>query len=431
MLAILADGVADEVNDEMHFTDDDEQDLRARVDQIPGCRGLGSILAHCGVLTSEQLGTISDKRYHQTLAYIPQKRVDVPGDLQDPKRYGPGHLNSLDELRKQARAEVQARKKAQAPPYNSKSESASSVVTDRQSAKARARSHDGLPSSSTALRVMALPNSGAQQETAAETEAGATIAATIAAAETEAGAGPEAEPSTEALTDATRNAEEKADIHPVAAQNLTSARQLLADTGRGTATAAMALGCISHTLPGIPRNAAHRDTLEAVERNCRDVLVWRCQLRLGPGNIRRRDAFLGELQTAVAEARDAAAAAQSDASSAEAAGDANSWALRGRVAALPFLQQAASGGMPGQKFVSQALHAHRAEVAKRFPGNLLVQLPANGRAPWPYEESAAGATVAARGDAGGRPECICRRGRSLLRCPRVASRWTSRRRGAD
>ena len=321
--------------------------------------------------------------YDQMLKFIPQKRVDVPGDLQDPKRYGPGHLNSLDELRKQVRAEVQARKKAQAPPYNSKSESASSVVTDRQSAKARARSHDGLPSSSTALRVMALPNSAAQQETAAETAAGATIAATIAAAETEAGAGPEAEPSTEALTDATRNAEEKADsllasaehairtIHPVAAQNLTNARQLLADTGRGTVTAAMALGCISHTLPQIPRNAAHRNTLEAVERNCRDVLVWRCQLRLGPGNIRRRDVFLGELQTAVAEARDAAAAAQSDASSAEAAGDANSWALRGRVAALPFLQQAASGGMPGQKFVSQALHAHRTEVSTRFPGTFL------------------------------------------------------------
>ena len=267
MQGILAEVAADEAGEEMHLTDDDEQDLRARVDQIPGCLGLGSILAHCGVLTSEQLGTISDERYHQTLAYIPQKRVDVPGDLQDPKRYGPGHLNSLDELRKQVRAEVQARKKAQAPPYNSKSESASSVVTDRQSAKARARSHDGQPSSSTARRVMALPNSAAQQETAAETAAGATIAATIAAAETEAGAGPEAEPSTEALTDATRNAEEKADsllasaehairtIHPVAAQNLASARQLLADTGRGTATAAMALGCISHTLPGIPRNA--------------------------------------------------------------------------------------------------------------------------------------------------------------------------------
>ena len=129
----------------MHFTDDDEQDLRARVDQIPGCRGLGSILAQCGVLTSEQLGTISDKHYHQTLAHIPQKRVDVPGDLEDPKRYGPGHLHCLDELRNQARAELQAREQAQARAYRSESESASSVVTDRQSAKARARSHEGLP----------------------------------------------------------------------------------------------------------------------------------------------------------------------------------------------------------------------------------------------------------------------------------------------
>ena len=112
---ILTEDGADEASEEMHLTDDDEQDLRARVDQMPGCLGLGNILAQCGVLTSEQLGTISDKRYHQTLAYIPQKRVDVPGDLQDPKRYGPGHLNSLDELRKQARAEVQARKRARAP----------------------------------------------------------------------------------------------------------------------------------------------------------------------------------------------------------------------------------------------------------------------------------------------------------------------------
>jgi hypothetical protein len=45
--------------------------------------------------------------------------------------------------------------------------------------------------------------------------------------------------------------------------------------------------------------------------------------------------------------------------------------LSGRVAALTFLQQAAAGGIPGQKFVSQALHAHRAEVAKRFPGTFL------------------------------------------------------------
>ena len=81
MLAILADIAADEVSEEMNLTDDDEQDLRARVDQIPGCLGLGSILAHCGVLTSEQLGTITDKRYDQMLKYIPQKRVDVPGGL--------------------------------------------------------------------------------------------------------------------------------------------------------------------------------------------------------------------------------------------------------------------------------------------------------------------------------------------------------------
>jgi hypothetical protein len=65
--------------------------------------------------------------------------------------------------------------------------------------------------------------------------------------------------------------------------------------------------------------------VKIAERKCRDVLVWRCQLSAGLGALGRRDLFLMELQSA--------------------------------ACSTPL----------DQKFISQALHSHKREVAKEFP----------------------------------------------------------------
>ena len=342
---------------------------------MPGCFGLGSILALHGYLTSEQLGTSSNNRYQQLLALIPQKRVDVPEDLKDPNRYSVGHLDSLDKLRIEARAEVQRSWRAQAQRYNGVSEAA------RASAKARARSHDGQIRVRTAAPFTALTN---LTETEAETETDFTAAET--GAETEAGAEPEAEPSREDLEDATREAEQKADdllataeavvraVHTVAAESLRHARGLLDLTSSGTAEAAFALGCTGHAVNQFPQRphgqpqCPLREALEAAERKCRDVLVFRCQLRCP---LRRRGLFLDELQTATLAARDNAAAQSAPSSSSSAHPPIRSAAADAAAAALPILSLAASGGEPGQKWVSQAMNAHRKEVANNFPGTFL------------------------------------------------------------
>ena len=122
-----------------------------------------------------------------------------------------------------------------------------------------------------------------------------------------------------------------------------------------------------------------RNKLEEVERKCRDVLAWRCQLGVVwriPGEtcprrarVARRESFLAILQAALVSATDAMAAAAS--SAAATASSAAPPGLSGRDAALAFLRDAAAGGKPGERFVSQLLHAHRAEVANRFPATFL------------------------------------------------------------
>ena len=331
-----------------------EWDLAERVDQIPGCAGLGAIISQMGVKTSEQLGQMSDFRYQEMLAHIPQKRKGEPLDMKDRTRWGVGHISNLDVLRKQTRAEVLVReRKAQSDAAGSSSEPAmsTSYVTDRQtSAKVRAWSRD---------------RSRGRQAWSRDRSGGRSAA--------QAGAEHDAEPSTEALKDAMQEAEAMLDsslaaaeaavaglslpLHVPCAQSLAHARHLLAKPGHRTAHAAEALGCTAHAVDRFRRFSSTtfpRKAIDAADRKCRDMLVWRCVHLLGPSNLHDRDAFIQELQHAAMAARDAAAAAVSSA------------VLDLSAVVLPYLQLFVSDNGQCEQFVAHALMAHEKEVFQRF-----------------------------------------------------------------
>ena len=63
-----------------------------------------SLVRH-GVGSWEQLGSMDEEVWLWVLDQLPVMRLEVPDDLEDPNRLGPGHFNSLDEIRKEARQE--------------------------------------------------------------------------------------------------------------------------------------------------------------------------------------------------------------------------------------------------------------------------------------------------------------------------------------
>ena len=84
---------------------DSRADLRIRIQRVPGLEEHVDLLSH--VLRSwRYLGEVSDATYFELLQSIPQKRIEVPGDLRDPSRLGPGHMSSIDALRARARQEA-------------------------------------------------------------------------------------------------------------------------------------------------------------------------------------------------------------------------------------------------------------------------------------------------------------------------------------
>ena len=78
--------------------------FRMRLDAVPGLYGVARLLEVAGVISWEQLGELDEARWQGVLDVLPQKRLDLPypGDLLDDRRLAPGHLSSLDELRKAA-----------------------------------------------------------------------------------------------------------------------------------------------------------------------------------------------------------------------------------------------------------------------------------------------------------------------------------------
>ena len=162
------------------------------------------------------------------------------------------------------------------------------------------------------------------------------------------------------------------DWNHIAGASLTKARQLVAESPQNGMTseqaAVLALGCIAHAIGTTPFVGLNEAQLEKADpRGCqkklseagraaRDLAVWRVQSKLGPGGLRRRDAFIRELRAAATGAR----------------GTASTAADQSIQGAMPFLQQATSEDpFISQPFFSQALHAHRWQVAKKFPRTFL------------------------------------------------------------
>ena len=91
------------------------QEFRDRVNGVPGLQENDTVklLGLCGVHTWDQLGALAKKDWLELLQFIPQKRIEVPEDLVDVKRFGGGHMNSLDELRAQAKHEWDRKQKVE------------------------------------------------------------------------------------------------------------------------------------------------------------------------------------------------------------------------------------------------------------------------------------------------------------------------------
>ena len=78
--------------------------FRMRVNAVGGLQAFGAarLLEIAGVISWEQLGGMGEARWQEVVAVLPAKRMEEASDLRDMRRLGPGHLNSLDELRKLA-----------------------------------------------------------------------------------------------------------------------------------------------------------------------------------------------------------------------------------------------------------------------------------------------------------------------------------------
>ena len=314
-------------------------DLAAKVDRVPGLEGLGTFLATMGVLTFDQLGEMTDQNWQKILAYLPTKRLDVPQDLMDPSRLGPGHINALDRLHKQAQDAAEAQVHAHGD--------GSRESADVQDPFDIAAAHTNLEP-----RAIGAPSFAELTQATAEAEA----KAANLLLEAEKAVGTENLPTS---------------------QILALMKDLLAIIGEGTAESAETLGLTNYILAKCHPVPHQRVIIEALERKCRDVLVWRCQLLsfqqyLGPSAVRRRDYFIQTLIDAVGIARDTVAAYAAEAETGADGDCGGSKDLIVRTVGLSFLQSAASNWPQANdslawKFVSQALHANRAEVAKRFP----------------------------------------------------------------
>ena len=87
--------------------------LRSRIEALPGLGGTqaaGAIVA-CGIDSWEALGRTSWADWQSVNVAFGEwellKRVEFPEDLRNETLLGPGHMNSLDELRKTARRDLQ------------------------------------------------------------------------------------------------------------------------------------------------------------------------------------------------------------------------------------------------------------------------------------------------------------------------------------
>jgi hypothetical protein len=70
---------------------------------IMECEGLGKflwVLEEVGVCSWARLGAMSEDRWQRLMGSAPTKSPEVPGDLSDTSKLGPGHEQILDDMRR-------------------------------------------------------------------------------------------------------------------------------------------------------------------------------------------------------------------------------------------------------------------------------------------------------------------------------------------
>ena len=66
---------------------------------VPGLADTIDMLEQVGIASWHHWGEMDSIEWRTCAEYLPMKRVWEPQDLQDPSRLGPGHFQSLDDLR--------------------------------------------------------------------------------------------------------------------------------------------------------------------------------------------------------------------------------------------------------------------------------------------------------------------------------------------
>jgi hypothetical protein len=326
-----------------------ENELKQRIDRIPGCRGIGDIFSCIGIKTSKTLGKLSNTDYKDAKAWIPEKRIEHRHtDFSDPTRYGIGSFSNIDELREQCKREVTM----------ARCELANNTFRRSRSAPP---AKEILPSSMEfpAVQPMEPPNPAPADDMSPEVRLDSMKYYWQ-----------------EAEVDAVKLLGDAICIPPEDLQDcIVHARRLIQEcteqphTVPYGAMAAEALGCVRHVLVALggeklDRNGYCKPLMDA-ENKVRDVMVWQCQLIVGEEGFSNRDRFMEQLYEIVREAARSLNGSEA--------------ANLGRTA-LPFLLGAQEKG----NFESQVMHSHTAEIKSRFrntfPSNCQRTAARRGRA---------------------------------------------------
>jgi hypothetical protein len=334
----------------------DEGDLKARINSIHGCGGLGQVFENMGIVTSEQLGQMTDQNYHRATQFIPQQRIGYPEDLGDRSLYGVGHLSSLEVLRRQCQTELlRARRTEEAAPepvvsspQRGRGSSSAQRGRGRRGSSSAQRGRGNSPTGRNSLREAELAD--------ARTDTHEELAEPPSKEPAEP---PRLEEVMDEVVKVERELVKMIEETNTGRRNVDSVLEhsikRIRESGHQVAAACEVLGCINHLWRRKEGDEKQKQKLNDCENQARDVMAWRCQLNVF-GDFGDRGAFLDDLNRGLLlAARNVVESINKDAKT-----------------ALCFLYEAAFGNHEEkQKFVSQALHSHRAVVANKFPAAFL------------------------------------------------------------
>ena len=379
-----------------------ECELQAKVDEIAGCDGLGRIIALQGIWTCEHFGSLPDDRFAVMMKQISWQRPNHDGDIDDDTRWGVGHRWHLEQLR--AVCQEKCRRVAASSHQQQVQPSAVAVSGSRSSTdpwhvagtdpwfvhaprESRAQTREAKANN---LRLVA--------ETDVEAVACAAQPASVAVDRIF------LVPSDESFADFSRTAKldalrlvsialQLASSHDASLRvvmktgtiqmlvyMLKHAMAFLDTPAFSLAQSEEALACIEYVVstmlhPEGPKleYKQERSPFVAARNTCRDVCIWRCQVRGGINFLTCRDNFLAEISYAAHSALDSIQAqVQDDAAAARTAvrGEATTiWQRHNfNTLILRVLQEAVLHKIPHKpnNWEAQHMHSHGLSIAKHF-----------------------------------------------------------------